>query len=383
MNPISEEKKLPVKLLIVDDEPDVFMLFQEHFRKEVENEQYELLFAPSGEAALKTIQNTPDIPLILSDINMPHMDGLTMLKKINELHEERKDDFIQKVIMITAYDSMEHIRESMNNRAFDFLVKPFDLKDLSVTIEKTLHEIDKINAYINDKKKFEYNIQTLTRYFSDDIVEKIINNDYQDLMRGENQWASIVYLDIRNFTAISETLKPHLVADLLNRIYPDLMELILGNHGSVNKLIGDAMVATFGLPIGTADDTYNAVKTATEIIDWLQMFQQVKPDYLGDHNINIGIGVTTGEVFAGNIGSYRRLEYTVIGDIVNTASRLQNLTKKVDVNILIDGETKKRVDEYLKTRRVRIKSIRGKSQKIEIFTVDRLAPKAVSDIDYF
>ncbi|MES0489334.1 MAG: adenylate/guanylate cyclase domain-containing protein [Leptospirales bacterium] len=376
-------EEILISILVVDDEPDLEPLVLQTFRSEIKEKKYEFFFASDGAEALSILEEYPEICLVLTDINMPVMDGLTLLKKINELHENNKNGGIRKVIIVSAYGDMENIRAAMNERAYDFLTKPIDLKDLKVTVEKTLDEIEKINSHILEKKKYQMEKESLSRYFSSDIVEKILKEDFHQKMIGGNETASILFLDIRGFTTISETLKPDKVADLLNRIYPDFMELILSHKGSVNKLIGDAMVATFGLPIATADDAYNAVKTAIEIIKWVEMFSKIKPDYLGDQEIKIGIGITTGEVFAGNIGSFRRLEYTVIGDVVNTASRLQNLTKKVGVDILIDGETKKHLGDLVTTRKVRVKSIRGKKERIEIFTVDDLVSKESDDVDYF
>ncbi|MES0489878.1 MAG: adenylate/guanylate cyclase domain-containing protein [Leptospirales bacterium] len=370
-------------ILVVDDEPNIEPLFLQTFRTELKENKYEFIFASNGIKALEILEENSDICLVLTDINMPGMDGITLLRKINNLNDDIRDQGIRKVIIFSAYDDMANIRAAMNARAFDFLTKPIDLQDLKITVIKALDEIERVNKHILEKKQFQMEVESLSRYFSNDIVNKILTEDFHEKMIGGNEVATILFLDIRGFTSISESLKPDMVADLLNKIYPDFMELILSHGGSINKLIGDAMVATFGLPLGSPDDTYNAVKTAMEIIRWVEMFTKVKPDYLGEHEIKIGIGITTGEVFAGNIGSFRRLEYTVIGDIVNIASRLQNLTKKVGVDILIDGETKKRLGNLVKARQVRVKSIRGKKERVEIFTVDELKRKESDEVDYF
>lgn len=380
---MNTNKTNPISILVVDDEPDLETLVRQVFRKDIKEEIYYFHFAGDGEAALALLEENPEICLILTDINMPKMDGLTLLKKINEELEKSNSEGVRKVVIVSAYGDMENIRAAMNENAFDFLTKPIDLKDLKITIEKALGEIEKVNDHILEKKKYQLEKESLCRYFSADIVDKILKEDFHQKMIGGNETATILYLDIRGFTSISESLTPDKVADLLNRIYPDFMELILSHGGSVNKLIGDALVATFGLPIADPDDTYNAVRTAQEILQWTKMFSKIKPDYLKEHEINVGIGITTGEVFAGNIGSFRRLEYTVIGDIVNTASRLQNLTKKVDVDVLICGETKRRLGELAKTREVRVKSIRGKKDRVEIFTVDRLSARGGDEVDYF
>jgi len=209
----------------------------------------------------------------------------------------------------------------------------------------------------------------LTPYFSSDVVKKIVAGGLENSLTGENLVASILFMDIRNFTGISETLEPALVADLLNRIFTAVMDLVFSHGGSVNKMIGDAILATFGCPVGTHRDAENAVECALAIRDTVAFLNHVKPDYL-EKDIVIGIGIATGKVFAGNIGSYRRMEYTVIGDVVNIASRLQTLTRELNCEILIDNSTKLGLSDRFKTVRQSDKALRGKSNDIEIYSLE-------------
>ena len=124
------------KILVVDDEPDLESLILQKFRGKIKAKEYEFHFAQNGVEALEKIANDGSIDLILTDINMPVMDGLTLLSKINELNNK-----LLKSVIVSAYGDMENIRTAMNRGAYDFITKPIDLKDLEITIEKSLREI--------------------------------------------------------------------------------------------------------------------------------------------------------------------------------------------------------------------------------------------------
>jgi len=122
-----------VKILSVDDEAPMELLIKQYFRRQIRNGEYEFLFARNGMEALEIMVATPDIEIVLLDINMPEMDGLTLLAKLNEMHRPAL-----RVIMVSAYGDMANIRQAMNNGAFDFAIKPIDMDDLSATIKKAI-----------------------------------------------------------------------------------------------------------------------------------------------------------------------------------------------------------------------------------------------------
>lgn len=217
-------------------------------------------------------------------------------------------------------------------------------------------------------------LNRLSQYFSDDVVkmilsQKSVNHDY-----GENLEATVFFLDIRNFTSISENVEPNLIAALLNRLYTDIMDLILTYKGSVNKIIGDALLATFGCPVRGERDARNAVECALAIRDTLKFFNSTRPSYIHE-DISIGMGIATGQVFAGTIGSYRKRDYTVIGDTVNIAARLEGLTKQTRFDLIIDRKTRDLAGPDLKVRKLQVNRVRGRTQPMEIFLVDSLLQK--------
>lgn len=137
------------RILVVDDEPDLQMLILQKFRKQIQNDVYEFVFAENGEDALNKINGSDDITLILSDINMPKMDGLTLLQKLAD-----KNNPALKTVIVSAYGDMENIRTAMNRGAFDFVTKPIDFNDLQLTIEKSIKEVDTIRETLEMRKNF-------------------------------------------------------------------------------------------------------------------------------------------------------------------------------------------------------------------------------------
>lgn len=221
------------------------------------------------------------------------------------------------------------------------------------------------------KQRLKNDRKLLTKYFSEDIVEGILQDEHANSLSGRHQEATIMFFDVRRSTTIAENLEPQIFAEFLSEFFTDIMDLVYGNKGSVNKLLGDGIMSTFGCPVPTENDVLNAAKCALQIRNHLATFNDVRPDYIIEP-IRVGMGIATGKVFAGNIGSVRRMEYTVLGDPVNLASRLESMTKDAKVDILIDGNTRHRLGNLIKCRKVEHSGVRGKMQEIEIFSLDEL-----------
>ncbi len=200
----------------------------------------------------------------------------------------------------------------------------------------------------------------------------VCNLDYK--LTGTHLNASMLFFDLRGSTTIAEKLEPMIFSEFLSELFTDIMDLIYGNGGTVNKIMGDGIFATFGCPETTGDDAYQCTKTALQIREYLNTFNDVRPSYL-EHEIKCGIGISTGKVFAGNIGSIRRMEYTVLGDAVNTASRLESLTKDIGHDILIDGNTYNILKDRINIETTEISHVKGKTEVLKIFKLISLKDK--------
>lgn len=212
----------------------------------------------------------------------------------------------------------------------------------------------------------------MERYLPPQLIEELYTNKASLELGGKVQKVSILFSDIRSFTAISESMKPSEIVLFLNDYLSEMTDIIFHNKGTIDKFIGDAIMTVFGAPIQSNDDAYRAVKSAIEMNQSLVHFNNSHPQL--KKGLEIGIGIHTGEVITGNIGSDKRLDYTVIGDNVNLSSRIQDLTKYYKCPILISESTVKElppeiIDKEFIIREVDKVIVKGKTEFVKIFEV--------------
>ncbi len=210
-------------------------------------------------------------------------------------------------------------------------------------------------------------VQSLAPYLNDDLIRHLQLASPDPLVSGRRQ-VTVLFFDIRSSTSIAENTTPENFASFLSDILTDIMDLVCGCKGVVNKLLGDGLLAVFGAPVSSGNDAGNAVEAAIRIRDYLRTFNDVRPDFLAEP-VRAGIGLTTGEVFAGLIGSVRMQEYTVLGDPVNLASRLQALTKQTGETILMDETTARLAGERFPCQAMYKGRVRGRSESLRIYGV--------------
>jgi adenylate cyclase len=206
----------------------------------------------------------------------------------------------------------------------------------------------------------------LTRYMSRDIAEKVLNDPEKQVLGGTTSQAAILFADITGFTGISETLSPVQTVDFLNKYYTLMFDIIFFHGGILDKFIGDGVMAVFGVPYTKKDDAARAVQSALEMVRAMEGFNN------GISALNIGpvtirIGIAFGSVVSGNVGSEKRMDYTVIGDSVNVASRLETLNKLYGTTILMEEHTNREIRDLFHTRPVDHVLVKGSSRPIEIF----------------
>ena len=342
------------KILVADDEADLEMLIKQKFRQKIREQQYEFVFAVNGNDALDKIQQHPDIDILLSDINMPEMDGLTLLSRIAESSP------LIKSVIVSAYGDMENIRTAMNRGAFDFITKPINFEDLSVTMEKTIHHVLQIKETLKAIK--ENNI--LRMYVDETVLKFMGSREFESsLMANETVEATVVFIDICSFTAISEKETPDTVVKLLNKYFDVMVKEIIAQGGYVDKFIGDAVMAVFRgeYHLDRAIDASIAVRNSIEHLPDVSENVSFKP--------KVSIGVNSGEMISGNIGSasLKRLDYTVIGDTVNIAQRLQSVAK--ENQIVITESAYQKVKESFNCKKVGEVILKNKAAAINVFEV--------------
>ncbi len=224
------------KILVADDEVDLEMLIKQKFRRQIRENKYEFVFALDGNDALEKLQQHPDIDVLLSDINMPGMDGLTLLTRIGEISP------LVKSVMVSAYGDMENIRSAMNRGAFDFICKPVNFDDLELTMIKTLKHVDQLKETLQAIK--ENNI--LRMYVDETVLNFMSTREYESsLMSNETVEATVVFIDICSFTSITENEPADEVVNLLNIYFDVMVKEIIAHKGHIDKFIGDAVMAVF------------------------------------------------------------------------------------------------------------------------------------------
>lgn len=342
------------KILVVDDETDLQILIKQKFRKRIRDNSYEFIFAINGRDALAQLEEHKDVDIVLSDINMPEMDGLTLLLKLNEKHS------ILKSVIVSAYGDMENIRIAMNRGAFDFVTKPVNFEDLELTIDKTIQHVNHLRETLKAIK--ENNI--LKMYVDETVLNFMDTHEFESsLVANETVEVSVVFIDICSFTSISENESPDLVVKLLNCYFDVMVKEILAQGGFIDKFIGDAIMAVFrgDHHLDRAIDACLSVRTEIDKLPLISEHVTYKP--------SVSIGINCGEVVSGNIGSMtlKRLDYTVIGDVVNTAQRLQSAARPGQ--IIISGESYEKIKEYFKCQHVGEVKLKNKEKPVVIYQV--------------
>ncbi|MDZ4748013.1 MAG: adenylate/guanylate cyclase domain-containing protein [Saprospiraceae bacterium] len=342
------------KILVVDDEADLEALIKQKFRQKIREHHYEFVFAANGKHALEQLALHADVDVVLSDINMPEMDGLTLLTRLAE------ENLLLKSVIVSAYGDMENIRTAMNRGAFDFITKPVNFEDLDLTMEKTIKHVQQTRETMKAIK--ENNI--LRMYVDENVLKFMASREFESsLMVNDTIQATVAFIDICSFTTISENEPPDIVVKLLNSYFEVMVKEILNQGGHVDKFIGDAIMAVFrgDFHIDRAIDA--CLNLRSKINQLPSLHEHV------DFTPKVSIGINSGEMISGNIGSssLRRLDYTVIGDSVNVAQRLQSVASPG--SIVISEAAYERVKESFNCRKVGEFTLKNKTTPAVIYEV--------------
>lgn len=225
------------------------------------------------------------------------------------------------------------------------------------------------NAMVEGLARGEAARATFGRYLSPQVLERILAG--QVAQEGEVRVATVLFVDLRGFTAMSEKKSAREVVQVLNRYLEVLVEAVVAHGGVVDKFIGDAVMAAFGAPVSQGDDAFRAVQAALVMAQGVDALRRQQAA-AGEPALDIGVGIHTGEVLAGNVGSARQLQYTLIGDTVNTASRIEQLTKRLGARILVSEATHAAVQGRVVARALEPVEVKGKQDKLSLYEVSGL-----------
>ncbi len=298
----------PPNVLVADDDRNIRELLQTY----LETSGCRVLSAGNGEAALEILAREP-VDLALLDISMPGKSGLEVCRAMRADKRTR----LIPVMIVTAHDS-ERL-SAIDSGADEFLGKPLDSVIL-LTRARSLLRLRKLHLDLEERN--ELLARALHRYVSKDVAETILTEPERYLrLGGESRRVTVLFADIKGFVRFTESHSSAEVVAMLNRIFPILTSVIFEHGGTFDKFIGDAVMAFFGAPVAQTDDAHRAVDAARQMQrTWVERSPALD---LSSGEIALGIGLHTGEVIVGNIGSDTVMDYTVVGDVVNIAQRLQ------------------------------------------------------------
>jgi adenylate cyclase len=350
---------MTARILVVDDEPDVEALLLQKFRRQVKDGAVSFLFARDGIEALAALKANGGIDLVVTDINMPRMDGLSLLQNLQE-SEDRVS-----TIVVSAYGDMANIRTAMNRGAFDFVTKPIDFLDLEATIAKTIRHVEFLRDTRRRQAAAERAYASLSRYFSPNLAERLASDTHSLDLAGQRREIATLFTDIASFTALAETLEPSVLSTLLNEYLAGMTDIVFAHDGTVAKIVGDALHVLFGAPGEQPDHADRAVACALALDEYAQAFRQ----RCQEKGIALGatrIGVHAGPAIVGNFGGSRFFDYTAYGDTINVAARLEAANKQLGTRICVSARLADKVEGFC-GRPVGDLVLRGKTEPLRAF----------------
>jgi adenylate cyclase len=306
------------KVLIVDDD----WLNRDLLKAYLTASGCEVVTAADGKEALeKALDSPPD--LTLADVQMPNMDGLELCRLLKSTRATR---FVP-VVIVTALDSEEEKLKAIEAGADDFVSKPYNAVVL-LTRVRSLLRIKRLNDDVEARNRLLR--QVLNRYVAEDVADIILTDPERHLkLGGELRNVTVMFADIRGFTGYTERHSAAQVIHTLNSIFQSLTESVFKHHGTFDKYLGDGLMAFYGAPVAAGDDAQRAFDSAVDMHPRFYVLKQkAEEDFAG---LGLGVGLHTGDAVVGNIGSDQVMDYTVIGDVVNVAKRLQELSRSGQV----------------------------------------------------
>lgn len=289
--------------------------------------------------------------------------------------------------------TMENIIQTHDLKQKAKVFYPDEIGTLTATFNVMTDELNNAYEAIKDyafqaivARDNEKRVRTIfQKYVPQEIVDELlkIKEKNASLLIGKKQFCTIFFSDIRDFTTISESMTPEDLVTALNNYFTHMVKIIINNHGIVDKFIGDAIMGVYGAPVSSENDAANSVKACFEMLNALKIFNE-EMTAKGKINFKIGMGISSGDVIAGNIGSEQKMDYTVIGDPVNLASRLEGLTKVYKVPVIISEFTYEKISNIYYARELDLIRVKGKLKPTAIYQpFDSLSAEVEKMVDLY
>jgi class 3 adenylate cyclase len=351
------DEPLAAKILVVDDTENNRVLVQDI----LEADGHTVVQADSGHKALVYLGRAhlagelPD--LILLDVTMPGMDGYEVCRRLRGWQQTHDIP----VLMLTSLREVSDKVRGIEAGADDFLSRPVDEIELRTRVRSLVRGGFYRKELVRKRDLLE---RILRRWHSESVVEEALRRESLLRPGGSRRFVTVVFADLAGFTRFAEGLPPELVMERLNDVFAGLTRAVLSHHGTLDKYIGDCIMAFFGAPTSGDDDAFRAVRTAFEM---QRTFDEVKKSWGSGpwDKLGLAIGIHSGEAIVGNVGSEARMEYTVIGDTVNVAARLQG--EALGGQILLSETTEALVRQRVIADELGPRQLKNRTQPVTVF----------------
>lgn len=335
-------------LLFVDDEADIVASLYRQFRK-----GYRVLTATSGSEAIACLAREK-VDLIVCDQRMPGVSGDQVLKYALEHQPEAIR------ILLTGYADVDSLMRCVNEaQIYKYLAKPWEPEMLRLTVVRALESLE-----LGRQKHLA--TTAFSQYVNPDIVAAILRDPSQLRLGGERKELTLFFSDLEGFSGLAERLPPETLTELLNRYLSDMTEIILQEGGTLDKYEGDAIVAFWNAPLDQPDHALRACRAALRC---QRRIVERSAEYLrlGGSELRARIGIHSGEVVVGNMGSDARFNYSVLGDAANLAARLENANKAFGTRIMVSQATWDKLPEPLPGREIGPLKVAGRTLPVCVY----------------
>lgn len=348
-----------MKILVVDDNRENIILV----RDVLEVANYDVVEAVSGPKALELVsEDKPD--LILLDVNMPGMNGFEVCKVLKE--DEATHNI--PVIMLTAQSDVDSRVIGIEAGADDYMTKPYSPRELLARVERSLRSKvagDDMRATHEELKQQQELVKhTFSRFVASSIVEQLLKDPSSVKLGGQLQSVTVLFADLQGFTSLSEHTEPEQLLALLNSYHTFMVKIVLKYGGTIDKFLGDGLMALYNTPVQQDDHIARAVKTALHIQDDLYWFSQELPDEL---RTKVNFGIHTGKAIVGNVGSENLMDFTAVGDTVNVAARLQGVA--TDGEILVSAPVYEATQDFVFGRTRGHLTVKGRKEPVDSYQI--------------
>jgi class 3 adenylate cyclase len=337
----------PGTILIADDNPVNRLLLG----RGLEQQGHTVVFAEHGRQALDLLR-TRHFDLMLLDVEMPELDGYQVLAEL-KVDPHLRD---LPVIVTSALDELDGVATCIEMGAEDYLTKPVNPVLLNA----------RIRASLEKKRLRDQQRELISKFATKEVAEDLLTSGFS--LGGTHVDATAMFCDIRSFTTIAEAREPAETIELLNDYYTLMMDAIGAEGGIVNQIVGDGLMAIFGAPVPRDGHRRRAVLAARQMVELIRLFNDEQASR-AKPQIQIGIGIASGQVVAGYTGTQHRATYTCVGDTVNVAARLESHTKVVNRPILIDEDTRRGLDDGIAVQAQGELLVKGKTEAINVYAV--------------